>query len=244
LVVVSAIVVLSEDLHPLGAAGGQDVAVEPGLGPTRQLPEPPGPVVGPVQRDLELALVPAGLPGRVEDEQLVELDSDEEKEMRNKYSRRTLESNEHRYEEKKSDNENEGGEEGEEEEPEVDLSSFLERQRLDDSTPPTLSPPDGADPEDDIDHTLISRTSRYTTAAPNKKGQIQQIEWDKEMEDLQREKASAEAARDLKARFRGEKPNTSRYAKGVILADPELQKNKPPSGSKEEMEDFLDDLLD
>jgi hypothetical protein len=33
-------------------------------------------------------------------------------------------------------------------------------------------------------------------------------------------------------------------AKGVILADPELEKQKPPKGSKEDMEQFLDDLLD
>jgi hypothetical protein len=30
----------------------------------------------------------------------------------------------------------------------------------------------------------------------------------------------------------------------VVLADPELEKTKPPKGSKEEMEEFLDDLLD
>jgi hypothetical protein len=44
----------------------------------------------------------------LEGEQEVELDSDEEKEMRKKYSRRTLESNADRYEEKKPENDNVG----------------------------------------------------------------------------------------------------------------------------------------
>jgi hypothetical protein len=41
-----------------------------------------------------------------EDEQEVELDSDEEREMRKKFSRRTLESNVTRYEERKPENDN------------------------------------------------------------------------------------------------------------------------------------------
>jgi hypothetical protein len=73
----------------------------------------------------------------------------------------------------------------------VDLSAFLERQRLDD--PATLdATAKEEDPDDnDVDLTLKSLTARN----PGKKGQVHQIEWDKEMDQLQRDKISAEAAR-------------------------------------------------
>jgi hypothetical protein len=173
-------------------------------------------------------------------------------------------------------------EEEEEEELEVDLSAFLERQRLGDETILTTENSKVSEDEDDVDYSLRAKLSNHYGTSNSKKGQVHQIEWDKNMDDLRREKLSAEAVRgssfqdqhnfsvhsnilliELIARFRNESVNMDRYgdeiqltqgrctdsydfasAKGVFLADPELEKKKPAKGSKEEMEAFLDDLLD
>ena len=76
-------------------------------------------------------------------------------------------------------------------EPEVDLSAFLERQRLDAAPPPALSPPDESD---GVDATLAHFLPK-AHGAPSRKGQTHQIEWDAELERLSREKAAAEATR-------------------------------------------------
>ncbi|KAJ7473709.1 hypothetical protein B0H11DRAFT_2282558 [Mycena galericulata] len=65
-------------------------------------------------------------------------------------------------------------------EPEVDLSSFLEQQRILDE-PPVLTPNDPVD-EDDVEHTLAHISS--------------------DLDELEREKATAEAIWDLKTCFR------------------------------------------
>jgi hypothetical protein len=112
----------------------------------------------------------------------------------------------------------------------VDLSAFLERQRLDDNPPSSIEKPKDEDDEDDIDHSLLARSSKLFGSSSNKKGQVHQIEWDKDMDELRREKLSTEAVRgssyylhpcplpfhsefyiELKARFRGERVNTDRY---------------------------------
>ncbi len=79
-------------------------------------------------------------------------------------------------------------------EPEVDLSSFLERQRLTDK-PPIVAQP--VDDEDDIDTSLAQYTAGLNSTLPSssKKGKVQQIEWDASLESLSREKASADASR-------------------------------------------------
>ncbi|KZT37711.1 hypothetical protein SISSUDRAFT_1022543 [Sistotremastrum suecicum HHB10207 ss-3] len=174
----------------------------------------------------------------LEDEQNVELDSDEEREQQSKFAKRTLESNVDRYNEHQE--EATPGEEPEPE-PEVDLSAFLARQRLDDA-PSLLTPArTDADDIDDIDTSLAHLTSSKSDA---RKGKAQSIQWDDSLDQLQREKASAEALWDLKARFRGTptvtKQKASRYDRSVALQDPNAG---PPKDSKEDMEAFLDDLL-
>lgn len=107
--------------------------------------------------------------------------------------------------------------------PEVDLSYFLERQRLEDAPKLDLAK-DSQDmlDDDDIDHSLdhlIPSTKRVGQAAQNRKGKAQAIAWDETLEAMKREKEVVEANRgmpqycycsharltgcvDLKARFR------------------------------------------
>ena len=89
--------------------------------------------------------------------------------------------------------------EGEEaKESEVDLSAFLERQRI--SEPATFSAApqeDDDDDDDDIDHDLDHITSGREAYTRPKKGNVQTIIWDKELEEMKREKDAAEAARGV-----------------------------------------------
>ncbi|TFK32927.1 hypothetical protein BDQ12DRAFT_691807 [Crucibulum laeve] len=170
-----------------------------------------------------------------------------------KFSRRKLGSNVDRY----AEEEPELGSDGEPiVEPEIDLSSFLERQKISDAPGPALIPEDEDD--DDIDTSLSYIGSMATNAAAiSKKGRVAQIEWDEKLEEMTREKAAAEATWDLKTRFRAKsermrmksvpatiprdrKDETYIQAPALPLADGSQPKPKAP---KEEMEDFLDDLL-
>ncbi len=79
-------------------------------------------------------------------------------------------------------------------EPEVDISSFLERQRL--SPQPSSAPPPADDEdEDDIDRTLDHISHQTRQDSKSKKGRVHQIEWDESLEELTLEKAAADAAR-------------------------------------------------
>lgn len=80
-------------------------------------------------------------------------------------------------------------------EPEVDLSKFLERQRLDDNAGPTLKPPDNQPDDDDVDQTLAHISGKGVIHTSSRKGKVQQIEWDPELEAMSQEKAVAEANR-------------------------------------------------
>ncbi|KAK2460399.1 hypothetical protein APHAL10511_007564 [Amanita phalloides] len=155
-----------------------------------------------------------------------------------KYSRRQLASNADRYEEP----EPELGSDGELIlEPEVDLSNFLERQKLSDGPPSSAKD----DSEDDIDHDIapleISKTKKSA-----KKGRVEQIEWTEEFEALHREKVAADAARDLKERFRA---TSGKLRTRPIIADisplPPVEGAgaQEPKDSMTEMENFLDELL-
>jgi hypothetical protein len=74
----------------------------------------------------------------------------------------------------------------------VDLSAFLEKQRISDSPGPSiLLSADTAD-EDDVDKSL-AHISGGPKPAVSRKGKVEQIEWDDELDELEREKASAEA---------------------------------------------------
>lgn len=75
-------------------------------------------------------------------------------------------------------------------EPEIDLSEFLEKQRL--SPQPSSAPP--PEDHDDIDTSIAQVTSR-SKASNVRKGKLQQIEWDSSLEELRREKAAADATR-------------------------------------------------
>ncbi|TFK26912.1 hypothetical protein FA15DRAFT_244372 [Coprinopsis marcescibilis] len=166
-----------------------------------------------------------------------------------KYSRRNLGTNADRY----AEEEPELGSDGEPiVEPDVDLSDFLERQRITDDAAPALSL---AKPEDgeEIDTSLAHISSKSSKPIVDRKGKTQQIEWDRELDDLNRVKAAADAQRDLKSRFKAKseklkaKPvlKTSRDRQADTYEQaPELPGSNPqPKGSKAEMEDFLDDLL-
>lgn len=75
----------------------------------------------------------------------------------------------------------------------MDLSRFLEKQRVTDA-PDSLLDADHDD-DDDVDTSLAhitSHTSRRTTA-PSRKGKVEQVEWDEQLEFISRAKATAEA---------------------------------------------------
>ena len=79
---------------------------------------------------------------------------------------------------------------GEEEpEPEVDLSAFLARQKLS-SNERIIAEAAG---KEEVDHTLAHLTSNLQPNRQPKKGQVQPITWDNELEEMRREKAIAEA---------------------------------------------------
>ena len=83
-------------------------------------------------------------------------------------------------------------------EPEVDLSNFLERQRLaEDTDLPTIpgASKDNKDDED-VDTTLAhisSHPSRLNPQVTSKKGKLEQIIWDEEIDRMNRDKKAAEA---------------------------------------------------
>ena len=83
-------------------------------------------------------------------------------------------------------------------EPEVDLSNFLERQKLADDKDLPIIPgaiKDNKDDED-VDTTLahiLSYPSRLNPQATSKKGKLEQIVWDEEIDKMNRDKKAAEA---------------------------------------------------
>lgn len=77
-------------------------------------------------------------------------------------------------------------------EPEVDLSAFLERQRLAEDAPlPT--PTRILEDEDDVDHTLSHISSAYTGTYASMKGKTEELEWTPDLDEMSKEKAAAEA---------------------------------------------------
>ncbi|KAG1773227.1 hypothetical protein EV702DRAFT_1048313 [Suillus placidus] len=115
----------------------------------------------------------------------IDHDSEEAKELQKKYSWRRLRSNADRYVEL----EPELNFDGEEiREPEVDLSSFLARQRLSDVSETTVVAVPRVDDDDELAH------SSYRTSDISE-GRVQAIEWDAELEEMSREKGAADASR-------------------------------------------------
>ncbi|KIJ05846.1 hypothetical protein PAXINDRAFT_20921 [Paxillus involutus ATCC 200175] len=103
-----------------------------------------------------------------------EMDSEEAEEMRLKYARRQLGSNADRYAEEEPQLDSDGEEI---KEPEIDLSAFLEKQRLSDSGPVLSLTLETRDDDDEIDHSLAHITSRQQLPSQSKKGRVQTIEW-------------------------------------------------------------------
>ncbi|KAJ7776985.1 hypothetical protein DFH07DRAFT_798343 [Mycena maculata] len=173
-------------------------------------------------------------------------------ELAQKFSRRNLGTNADRYAEPEPELDSDGEPAVE---PEVDLSSFLERQRISDAAGPSLLPEMDAADDEDVDHSLAHISSGGPKPISSRKGKIAEIAWD-ELDELEREKAAAEAIWDLKARFRAKseklrksavpagrerKPGTS-YVEAPPLPLPDGAQ-PPPKDPKEDMQDFLDDLL-
>ncbi|KAG1810523.1 hypothetical protein EV424DRAFT_1558029 [Suillus variegatus] len=184
----------------------------------------------------------------LEGEEVVDLepDSEEAKELQKKYSRRQVGSNADRYVELEPELDSDGEEIRE---PEVDLSSFLARQRLSDVSEMSVVAVPQVD-DDDIDHELAHISSHRIPPPSPQKGRVQVIEWDAELEEMSREKAAADASRDLKARFRAKSEKLKAkplFARDRIQDDsyseaPALPTDAPKA-PKVEMEDFLDELL-
>ncbi|KAK7455899.1 hypothetical protein VKT23_010937 [Stygiomarasmius scandens] len=188
----------------------------------------------------------------LEGEEYEELDEEEMAERQQKYSRRQLGTNADRYAEPEPELDSDGEPIVE---PEVDLSAFLEKQRISDEPGPSTVQNDIDD--DDVDHSLAHYSTKPVDMTNNRKGKVQQMDWDESLEDLMHEKMTADAARDLKHRFREKSENlrrkpitlTAREQKqeaSYVDAPPlPLQENtKPkPKTQMEEMESFLDDLL-
>ncbi|KAH9964855.1 hypothetical protein BC827DRAFT_1126842 [Russula dissimulans] len=188
----------------------------------------------------------------LEGEQPELLDEAEAVEREARYARRTLGTNADRYEEP----EPEIGADGQPiEEPEIDLSAFLARQRVED--PPDLLLESTTVDDDDVDHSLTHITSNPLAKCHPRKGKIQQIEWDASLEELQHDKNVAQAQSDLKERLRANaarqmgKTATRQHgsrrgqgAKPLKEAPPLPQDHQLPTKSpKAEMEDFLAELL-
>lgn len=76
-------------------------------------------------------------------------------------------------------------------EPEVDLTAFLIRQRMEDS--PGLPIVSAAVDDNDVDHSLAHITSNPLTEHQSRKGKIQQIDWDASLEEMQHDKNVARA---------------------------------------------------
>lgn len=58
---------------------------------------------------------------------------------------------------------------------------------------PTLDPGRVDVDEDDVDHALSHITGKGVVESSNRKGKVQHIEWDPELEAMRQEKAAAEA---------------------------------------------------
>jgi len=186
----------------------------------------------------------------LEGEEPENIDPEETEKIRQRFSKRQLGSNADRYAEEEPQLDSDGEEI---KVPEVDLAAFLEKQRLSDLEPALSGAPDAReDDEDEIDHSLAHITSQRQPTLQSKKGRVQTIEWDDSFEQMSREKAAAEANRDLKERFRAKtstlrtKPMTPKERKeenDIVEAPPLPTEGITREDPKSDMQDFLDDLL-
>jgi hypothetical protein len=85
-------------------------------------------------------------------------------------------------------------------EPEVDLSAFLEKQKISDDKP-VLGLEKKTIDEDEVDASLAHISSNPNKPSIDRKGKVQEIKWDRELEEMSRAKAAAEAQRG-KSKFK------------------------------------------
>lgn len=188
----------------------------------------------------------------LEGEKLEDEDEETVAELRAKYGPRQLGSNADRFAESEPELDSDGEPIAE---PEVDLSKFLERQRLSDEQGLSFLSERAAN-EDDVDHSLAHITSgpaQKRLPTSQKKGKMEELVWNEELESMAREKAAAEAKWDLKERFKSKSeifnakriPTTKGHKAGNAVTEaPPLPLSAPPKDPKAQMQDFLDQLLD
>jgi hypothetical protein len=155
-------------------------------------------------------------------------------------------------------------------EPEVDLSSFLERQRISDPAKTERLSAQQESDEDDVDQSLAHLTHGKSSRTNNMKGKAVTVEWTEGLAAMEKQKNEADANRgiitafwlynqhtdpyssDLRERFRAKsdrlrKPVTGGHrpkgAGSETLEDAPALPGAPVKAPKEEMEDFLDELL-
>ena len=144
----------------------------------------------------------------LEGEQPDELNEEEVAELEAHYAKRTLSSNADRYEEREPEIGSDGmvvsptvlallkqfhpptGQPIVD--PEVDLSAFLARQRLEDPSSPLFSQSTN-DKDDNVDPSLAHINPNSCNKLPSKKGKVQQIEWDASLEEMEHNKNVAQA---------------------------------------------------
>ncbi|KAJ7107826.1 hypothetical protein C8R44DRAFT_834214 [Mycena epipterygia] len=195
-------------------------------------------------------LVLEGEEASAEDEEAAERAA----ELAQKFSRRNLGTNADRYAEPEPVLDSDGEPVVE---PEVDLSAFLEKQRIEDALRSSVVARDPAsEDDDDVDHSLAHISSGGVRPVVSRKGKVEEIEWDEELDALERDKTSAEAIWDLKTRFRAK---SEKLRKSAVTAGRERKpgptyveapplpladgSQPPPKDPKDDMQDFLDDLL-
>ena len=82
-------------------------------------------------------------------------------------------------------------------EPEVDLSNFLARQKLDDSDSLKVPGVPQEDDEEEVDESISHLLRGEATSSRPRKGKVVQIDWDQQLDDISREKAAADANRGI-----------------------------------------------
>ncbi|EJD43463.1 hypothetical protein AURDEDRAFT_152566 [Auricularia subglabra TFB-10046 SS5] len=187
-------------------------------------------------------------PGAADEEE--EVDSEEERAERAKYSRRALTTNEDRYKEPEPDPHLEA----EEPEPEVDLSTLTAKQLALAEREPVVQSSRDQDDDSDVDTSILAKARSSARKPPadeanSRKGKTVVIEWDASLDQMARDKAEAEALSDLKARLKKQAaapkpPKPSRPGKkNEFVMPPPLAPNLEAKKDKDGLQDFLDDLL-
>ena len=77
----------------------------------------------------------------------------------------------------------------------MDLSRFLEKQRLADAPLLATGLEQNDRDDDDVDTSLAHISSKPLASGVSRKGKVEKIVWDDELDKMSQEKAAAEAAR-------------------------------------------------